>query len=169
LTHFAHPVSLGLNGAQIANSVSAFYMDPTEYLIGYGRTSDNTPMWIGYRTLPRGGNSDDEVAVGIGEGPGSEGFVLPPKRVLEFEYGRTMWDLVNGKPQYRGYVKEPPGWFERKCREANCEWFVPMVKRMAAGERVPLEEIQAAYQVYNGKPMPCGSWTTLFVRAREDS
>jgi hypothetical protein len=37
-----------------------------------------------------------------------------------------------------------------------------MVKRMAAGEDVPLEEIQAAYLAHNGQPMPCGEWSKLF-------
>jgi hypothetical protein len=36
------------------------------------------------------------------------------------------------------------------------------VKRVAEGKHVPLEEIQAAYLAYNGKPMPCGKWSHSF-------
>jgi len=70
--------------------------------------------------------------------------------------------LVAGKIKYDGGIVEEKDWFENRCKEANCEWFVPMVKRMAAGENVPLEEIQAAYLKHNGQPMPCGEWAKLF-------
>ncbi len=120
-------------------------------------------MWIGYRPEIAGNDLPEAVCFQFGLGPGAQGSVLTPKQMLDYCYGHTVWKQVDGQRRFAGYVKEPPGWFERKCREANCEWFVPPVKRMAAaGEHVALEEIQAAYLAHNGKPMPCGKWRELF-------
>lgn len=65
-------------------------------------------------------------------------------------------------------VEFPPnlflqGAFRRKLLERNrAEWFVPMVERMAAGEDVTLDEIEAAYREHNGgKEMPKGTWGEL--------
>jgi hypothetical protein len=69
---------------------------------------------------------------------------------------------VNGIIQTEKIEQEPPGWFNRLCQDLGCEWFVPMAQRMAEGEHVALEEIQASYLAHNGKPMPCGTWGVLF-------
>jgi hypothetical protein len=39
-------------------------------------------------------------------------------------------------------------------REARAEWFRPLLGRMAAGERVSLDEIKKAYQDARGTPLP---------------
>jgi hypothetical protein len=39
-------------------------------------------------------------------------------------------------------------------REAHAEWFRPLLSRMAAGERVSLDEIKKAYQDARGTPLP---------------
>ena len=71
--------------------------------------------------------------------------------------------VLNGVLKTLKIEEEPPGWFLRRCAEAKCEWFVPFVERMAAGDEVPIEEIKAAYRIHNeGQDMPCGSWSTLF-------
>lgn len=124
------------------------------YEIGAGRDAEGLPIEVGY--LPPGPDTspDGLISVSIGEGPGSQGGAIPPKKMLEFRYGRLVWKEVDGKLRFQGEVKEAPGWFERFCRQANCEWFVPVVKRMAAGENVPLQEIQSTYLAHNGKPIP---------------
>jgi hypothetical protein len=38
-------------------------------------------------------------------------------------------------------------------QEANAEWFFPLLRRMAAGERVSLVEIQQAHQTARGAPL----------------
>jgi hypothetical protein len=78
------------------------------------------------------------------------------------EYRPYIYPVIDGRIVSGKLELAPPGWFERKCREADCEWFIQMAKRMAEGEHVPLEEIQAAYLAHNGKSMPCGKWSQLF-------
>ena len=72
-------------------------------------------------------------------------------------------------PKELDYVEFPPELFlqgvaRRRFLERNgASWFVPMVERMAAGEKVSLEEIEAAYREHNdGKEMPKGTWGELF-------
>ena len=43
--------------------------------------------------------------------------------------------------------------FRRLFRDANAEWFIPYIERMAAGEKVPIEEIEARHIELFGKPM----------------
>ena len=38
-------------------------------------------------------------------------------------------------------------------RDANAEWFLPFLRRMADGERVGLEEIQSRHQTVRGTPL----------------
>jgi hypothetical protein len=133
-----------------------------EYLVGQGSVDPNQTIWVGYR--PRGERNSEE-AVCVSVGPicrDSETYVLPPAKMLERRPFIQVGSVINGRWQTSKSEQESPGWFGRKCHEANCEWFVPMVKRMAGGEHVPLEEIQAAYLAHNGKPMPCGDWIELF-------
>ena len=44
--------------------------------------------------------------------------------------------------------------WEGLFREARAEWFRPLLSRMAAGERVGLEEIKNAYQSARGTSLP---------------
>ena len=48
---------------------------------------------------------------------------------------------------------EKPTWFRRLFRDANAEWFIPFIERMAAGEKVPFEEIESRHIELFGKPM----------------
>jgi hypothetical protein len=75
----------------------------------------------------------------------TEGPTRPPKEMLDFREGHLVTRIVEGKEKAT-WEEESPGWFERKCAEAHCSWFVPMVRQMAAGEEVSLEEIRAAFQ-----------------------
>jgi hypothetical protein len=118
-----------------------------DYTVGYA-FQNGWPLWVAYRPEdPQGGV---RIIILIGEGPVAQSLVTTPIKVLEFIYGQTISKAVNGKVVITT-VDEPPGWFERKCHEANCDWFVPMVKRMAAGEDIPLEEIKTAYQLNNNR------------------
>ena len=49
------------------------------------------------------------------------------------------------------FADEP--WFRRLFRDANAEWFIPFIERMAAGEKVPFEEIEARHIELFGKPL----------------
>lgn len=99
-------------------------------------------------------------AIGISDGwsPHDAGTVANPQFWLNFR--QSKWVLVG-----REYVEftEPPGWFERKCAEANCEWFAPLVRRMAEGEPVSLRDVEDAYRNLHGKDeeMISGTWGTL--------
>jgi hypothetical protein len=48
-------------------------------------------------------------------------------------------------------------------RANDCDWFVPIVKRMAAGETVPHRDIEAAYLAHNGRPLPHGPYTEVMA------
>jgi hypothetical protein len=48
---------------------------------------------------------------------------------------------------------EKPTWFRRLFRDANAEWFIPFIERMAAGEKVPFEEIEARHFELFGEPL----------------
>ena len=96
-------------------------------------------------------------------GRGGDCTTKPPGRILEHRPHIFHDAMVDGELKTMSIEQEPPGWFERKCAEAGCSWFVPFVRRMAAGEDVPLEEIQAAYREHNeGREMPSGTWGSLF-------
>jgi hypothetical protein len=120
-------------------------------------------MWISY--LPDGTRweSGTFLDIQISQGRHATVVTLPPSKMLEFRLSIYGVEFVDGQRMIDVCGKEPAGWFERMCAEANCEWFVPLAKRMAAGEAVPLKEIQSAYRHHNGgKEMPCGDWGVLF-------
>jgi hypothetical protein len=97
----------------------------------------------------------------------TQGPTKAPKEMLDFRKGHMVTRIVDGKEKAT-WEEEPPGWFERKCAEAHCSWFVPMVRQMAAGEEVSLEEIRAAFRKHNGGiEMPCGDWSEIY--AAEDA
>lgn len=133
-----------------------------EHLVGQGRVANGDPVWIGYRTGERTSSGWPKgILAQVGVGPTALSLVVPASKMLTFKNIHEEWVINDGKSKCIGLVDEKD-WFEHRCKEANCEWFVPMVKRMAAGEDVPLAEIQAAYLQHNGKPMPCGEWSKLF-------
>ena len=43
--------------------------------------------------------------------------------------------------------------FHRLFRDANAEWFIPFIERMATREKVPIEEIEARHIELFSKPM----------------
>jgi hypothetical protein len=131
-----------------------------EFVIG-ATDSREPKTWVGYRI---GSQAVAEVVcVSLGSiARDSDTYVLSPAEMLEHRPYVLVGHVMDGIWRTNRAEREPPGWFERKCREANCEWFVPFVKRMADGEAVPLKEIEAAYLAHNGKPMPCGKWSELF-------
>lgn len=137
-------------------------MFKNEYLVGKGQNLNGSPIFIGYR--PKDGGLPDHpemVAAQVGHGPANIGLAVSASSMLAFKNCQPRWVEEDGKRKFRGTIEEE-NWFVHRCKEANCEWFVPMVKRMAGGESVPLEEIQAVYLAHNGKPMPCGEWSKLF-------
>jgi hypothetical protein len=62
---------------------------------------------------------------------------------------REVWEL------------EPAGWFDHFCKQLQCPWFPDLVRRMANGEAVILEELQSNYRTQNGREMPTGTWAQL--------
>jgi hypothetical protein len=59
----------------------------------------------------------------------------------------TTYELVDGK--YIG-TQAAAGWFDRFCVEIGCGWFIPMARRLARGEDVPVSEIKATYAAHHG-------------------
>ena len=49
-------------------------------------------------------------------------------------------------------VRDRPS-FRRMFRQANAEWFLPFVERLAAGEDVTIEEINSKHVELFGKPL----------------
>jgi hypothetical protein len=136
-------------------------MDYRQYQIGHGFDAYGEPVWVGYQPAEPGGSVPEIVSVKLHRGRDAEGPSAPPEDILQFRNTTSIWIEEGGKRKFGG-LKEDPNWFENRCREAGCEWFVPMVKRMAAGEHVTLDEIETAYALHNGKPMPCGEWRSMF-------
>jgi hypothetical protein len=130
-----------------------------EYLIG---GSTVRQMWIGYRPHGDGKGEEEAIAIQTERGPGAHGSVLSPKAMVSFRPHKFTYSVIDGVARIEKMEQEPPGWFDRLCQDLGCEWFVPMARRMAEGEHVALEEIQASYLAHNGKPMPCGTWGVIF-------
>ena len=92
---------------------------------------------------------DETTLVSVGHGMNRnypQGPCLEPSRILEWAPSMFFNKSVDGKRWESG----PPGWFRRQCEAAGCLWFYGLVERMAAGEEIPIEEIQAAYRENNG-------------------
>src|SRR6187551_83111 len=104
----------------------------------------------------------DDQRVTLFEGP-SPHFHSPVKSIEAwFEFQPKYVVTQEGK---NSLVVEPPGWFERKLKESHCDWFLPIARRIAIGERVPIEEITAAYSgSHDGQSMLHGSIEELFLR-----
>lgn len=97
----------------------------------------------------------------------TEGATWPPMEMLEFKKGHLVYRVSEGKEKAT-WEEELPAWFESRCAEAHCSWFVSMVQRMAKGEEVSLEEIRTAFRDNNGGlEMPCGDWRVMY--AAEDA
>lgn len=129
-----------------------------KFLIGYKRSGSLDLIVVSYYPFVDFGELP-YISVQIGVGRHSTGPMAPAKEMLEFRFGETKYKLIEGELERTGWEWDPPGWFARKCDEANCAWFVPFVERMAAGEDVSFEEIQNAYRVNNeGKEMLQSTW-----------
>ncbi len=87
---------------------------------------------------------------------------------------KAMNDWFHFQPRYVAHeggkkviLEEAPGWFERSLRNAGCDWFLPIAKRIALGERVPVKELLTVFSNNNGgREMPHGSINFLFREAK---
>jgi len=121
--------------------------------------------WILIYT-PAGLHGSNVPLIGLYEGPNGhyeggsvEASVWLQRRPSTFDLVDSQ--IVENRPE--------PGWFERLCREVGCAWFVPIAQRLAAGENVPLEEIQCTYSLHHhGAHMPQGDLTDLFKIAKHN-
>src|SRR3954454_1868957 len=129
------------------------------FLIGRGTDSAGIPVFVAM-TYP---NHEPRIFVQLNLGPPSEDWDFAVNEALQYTLRTTQHAQVDGVVRFVGIVSEPPGWFERKCAEANCQWFVPIVKRMAAGENVQLQEIEASYLTYNGSPLRHGQFHQIMT------
>ena len=109
-------------------------------------------MWIAYHPERQTVSICQEAVVG----PGAHGATFSPEEIITYRPYTATTTVVNGMVRILKAEQEPPGWFQRICHKCHCEWFLPFVERMAAGEKIQIEEIQAAYFAYNGKAMQCG-------------
>lgn len=128
------------------------------YLLGHGTTSAGVPVYVALK--------DPELRVPIilvqlERGPTSENWELSATKMLGFSPVGAKFATVAGRVRFVGVERAPADWFKSKCKEANCEWFLPFVERIAKGEQIRLEEIEAAHRMYNGKPLPRGKWNAL--------
>lgn len=120
------------------------------YIIANYLTKERLPTWILF--FPAEPEKDKKKVIAVGHGTNRnnpQGPCLEPKKMLEFLMGKSIWKEVDGKMKFFGCEYEPPGWFYRQCEAAGCLWFYSMVERMAAGEEISIEEIQAAYRENN--------------------
>lgn len=133
--------------------------EPINCRVGSGYDEHGQTVRVNYAPAhPFFHDGKERVSVIIGTGIHAEGPCLPAKEILRFQPTHAVWKELGGERKFEEFIKEAPAWFERKCRESNCEWFVPIVRRMAAGEPVPLEELQSAYLAHNGKVMSSAKW-----------
>ena len=136
-------------------------MERTEYVIGHAKDEFGEPIWIGYRPTGPAWKPGPAVCVQIGIGPTGESFVRTPQEMLNFK--PHTHDSSDGRMESAPSGQDSPIWFQCKCKQAGCEWFASLVIRMAAGENVPLEEIEALYVAQNGQAIPQGRWSRLFI------
>ena len=129
-------------------------------LVGSGTRTDGVPVCIALSYSP---NLEPMVVVQDNRGPASENWEFSLPQAAGFTPKSVRYEPSEGGVRFREVIQEPSGWFERKCAEANCGWFAVLAKRIASGEPVRLEEIDAAYVAHNGKPIPCGRWDELYV------
>ena len=140
-------------------------MKNPKYLIGLGTSTkpeNGLPARLTVVYFPKALDGEIEdpdepsVLVETWQDGESTGPTLPPQQMLAYRPYVSRRGISDRSPGTT-FEQEPAGWFERRCAEANCLWFLPLVERMARGERVPLLEIQAAYRMHNhGKEMPSG-------------
>lgn len=129
-----------------------------KHLVGHGDGDIYTEVhiWLSYFGA---NNTNPKISAMTGNGPVSKGPTLSPGKIREFRPHVFHDEIIDGQSKTTKIEQEPLGWFTRKCEEAGCAWFLPYVDRMAAGEDVPLEEIQFSYREHNeGREMPQGEW-----------
>jgi hypothetical protein len=127
------------------------------YFVGEMRDPpESRPMWGGNLVLVRA--EDNAIALVAGPGPYDDNSVSSAASWLE-RRPFLRWFYAE---KVAGGI-EPPGWFERECSAGGFGWFVPIAKRIAAGEKVSLEEITTTYAAHNrGRAMPHGTVSQLF-------
>jgi hypothetical protein len=97
----------------------------------------------------------------------------PAYRGERFDRDAAHWLVMWPEPEVPvgAIVRQDPQrsyFLERMCVDAGCAWFVPMFRRLASGEDVPLEEIQIAYMAHNnGRRMRDGTLWSLFDPSRK--
>jgi hypothetical protein len=99
-----------------------------------------------------------KIALADGWSPHDAGGVTTPANLLAGDNY-----FIFHKNGDRRYERVAGGaWFEHHCDLLDCPWFPPFVRRMAAGEVVPLREIQDGYRAHSdGQDMPTGTWRQL--------
>lgn len=132
--------------------------DSFYYLLGHGTTSAGVPVYVALKDLEL---RDPIILVQLERGPTSENWELPATEVLEFSPIAVRFETVADTVGFVGMERAPVDWFKSKCKEANCEWFLPFVERIAKGEQIRLEEVEATHRMYNGKPLLRGKWNAL--------
>lgn len=132
------------------------------YLIGVlSDESSVRPKWAGWLVCYSA--TDQTVALVEGLRPYDHGSIKSLAAWLQYRPTKA-WRYGYDS----GIERESPGWFERILTVSGCGWFLAPALRITAGERVPLEEITAAYAAANqGRPMPCGTLEALFAYAKQ--
>jgi hypothetical protein len=131
------------------------------YITGYKKGDVYNQSIIGFSYSTK--NNTPEISLIKGQGREADGLVLAPEEALNYTPTPGFELPVDEIDQtFSGQEAARLSWFEKKCMEANCTWFVDYVKRMAAGENISLEEIQTAYRTHhNGLEMKSNSWVNF--------
>jgi hypothetical protein len=129
-----------------------------KYLIGFKKGDFRTQSIIEFSYSTE--NKKPEIILIKGYGREADGMRLFPEKAFDYipmSGNETPVDEID--QTFTQKEAAELSWFEKKCVEANCTWFVDYVKRMATGEDIPLEEIQTAYRTHhNGLEMKSTSW-----------
>lgn len=82
-----------------------------------------------------------KISVSTGWIPYSDGGSYSPREMLDWGYRYT---------------------FEEQCKELGCSWFVDLVRRMARGEEVSIEDLEVTYRnAYPTGDLPRGTLSSL--------
>lgn len=90
------------------------------------------------------------IAIGNGLSGHDAGSSYDPAKAIEW------------RPNELRGVDLPQNYIEDQCKRLKCEWFIPLLVRMASGLTVDPSEIQSSYRdAYGGEDAPTGSFTDL--------